>query len=97
MIQVSQTTFICDRCGKEISYPTDEYNYEADGCWSIHLGRAGYGSSFDGSDVNFDICDDCLYEFVNTFKHKDRVFNSGSNTYYEVDTDLDNYGEGDED
>jgi hypothetical protein len=76
--------FECDKCGKIIEYiPNNRYDFvEENQCWSFKTGRAGYGSKLDGSDVNFDLCDDCLYEFINTFKYKDRIFNSGSNCYY---------------
>lgn len=87
MKRVAKTVFTCDKCGKETEYTTkDEYSvdfdFAANECWEIRLGRAGYGSGLDGCDVNFDLCDDCLIEFVNTFKHKNVVWNSGSNTGY---------------
>lgn len=88
MKRVSETIFTCDKCLKDIKYTTkDEYDpdfvYAANQCWSIHLGRAGYGSKLDGSEINFDICDDCLIEFIQSFswEGKERAFNSGSNQY----------------
>ena len=89
MKRVSKTIFTCDKCAKEIEYSTrdeydDNFDFKANECWEIRLGRAGYGSSFDGSEVNFDLCDSCLYEFVNSFykEGKERVHNSGSNAWY---------------
>lgn len=79
-------TFKCDKCGKVITYSNakDENGWDVDpftkeGCWEIRLGRAGCGSSLDGSDVNFDLCDDCLVEFINSFTSEglERVKNSG--------------------
>lgn len=79
--------FQCDKCGEEFEYEVtgDGYadKYNKDGYWSIDLGRPGYGSSFDGCDLQFDICDKCLREFIETFKYKQRIFNSGSRYWYE--------------
>lgn len=71
----------CFKCGKETKYIKDTMLENE--CWSIYLGRAGYGSGLDGCDVEFDLCDDCLIAFVNSFtkEGQDMVFNSGSNYY----------------
>lgn len=100
MKRVAKTIFICDKCAKEIEYTTkdecsDDFDFAANECWEIRLGRAGYGSRLDGSEVNFDLCDDCLVDFVNTFykEGKERVHNSGSNAWYGDDEDLEDDGE----
>lgn len=86
MQYVAKTIFICDKCGKEIEYaPKGNYGENGThGCWNIYLGRAGYDSKLDGSEINFDLCDDCLYDFIHTFNEegRERVLNSGSNTWY---------------
>jgi len=85
MREIQKVKFQCDKCGIEYEYtPQKYYSDGEDGYWNIDLGRAGYGSQhFDGCDLKFDICDNCLYEFVLTFKHKDRIFDSGRNFSYE--------------
>ena len=82
MKRVSKTVFTCDKCLKDIEYTDDKFDFAKNECWEIRLGRAGYGSKFDGSEINFDLCDDCLHKFVDTFSNegKKRVHNSGSNT-----------------
>lgn len=87
MQRVSKVYFQCDKCGKESEYEVSSDNYEdaitIEGCWSINLGQAGYGSGLDGSNVKFDLCDKCLCEFIETFKYKSRIYNSGTNYSYE--------------
>jgi hypothetical protein len=83
--------FTCDKCGSVTKWNRKDFHafvYESQ-CHNIHLGRAGYGSSLDGSDVNFSLCDDCLCAFIGTFKNKESIYNSGSNQYYEDDYDED--------
>jgi hypothetical protein len=76
---------ICSKCGKEESWKMndDEFGFRQEGWHEIYLGRMGYGSGLDGSDVNFELCDKCLCEFINTFEHKNDIYNSGSNFYLE--------------
>lgn len=80
MKTVSKVHFQCDKCGKEFGYDPQSVTYHdyilQQKCWTIDLGKAGYGSSLDGCDIKFDLCDDCLYEFVSTFRHVDRIFGS---------------------
>ena len=74
--------FQCSKCGKAIEYFKDERcDFRANECWSINLGRAGYGSGLDGCDVSFDLCDDCLIELVHSFtiEGREAVENSGCN------------------
>ncbi len=93
--EVSKTKFICDKCSKVITYGNDDefsrnFDFKSNECWSINLGRAGYGSKLDGCYVDFDVCDDCLHDFVSSFNHANSIFNSGSNEcygYYEEDED----------
>jgi hypothetical protein len=81
------TTYTCNKCGK-----TETWGNKDEEAWiyletwhNIHLGRMGYGSGLDGSDVNFELCDNCLCEFIRTFIHKESIYNSGSNYYYEIE------------
>lgn len=54
MKRVSKTIFTCDKCTKEIEYTTknqydNNFDFAANECWEIRLGRARYGSKLDGS------------------------------------------------
>lgn len=83
---------ICSKCGKKESWKTSEdIGGSLSESWhSFYLGRMGYGSKLDGCDVNFEICDDCFVDWVDTFKLKKDIYNSGSNYGYE---DYDIYAE----
>jgi hypothetical protein len=74
---------ICSKCGKVTEYRVDEFDSKINRVWSIDLGRAGYGSSFDGCDVRFQLCDDCLTKLIMSFPMTSQVkiWNSGSNAY----------------
>lgn len=80
-------THQCYKCGKETQYNQDSNDYvdiiKRQACWTIDLGRAGYGSVLDGCEVGFNLCDGCLDGFISTFLYKDRVYNSGANFRYE--------------
>jgi hypothetical protein len=73
----------CDKCGSEEDVTNDEYGWKSEGWYYIDLGRPGYGSGFDGCDVSFLICDNCLHDFVNSFtlEGQEKIHNSGSNQY----------------
>lgn len=92
MKKVAKTLFRCDKCSKEIEYREGKeyhlgFDFKSNECWSVNLGSAGYGSRLDGCEVVFDICDDCLTGFIDTFNHADVVYNSGSNTWVDYDED----------
>jgi DNA-directed RNA polymerase subunit RPC12/RpoP len=82
-------TFTCSKCGKEIKYilnsNTDQIDLwiNSNMIWNIHLGRAGYGSKLDGCDIKFGLCDECLYQLIDSFtlEGQEQVHNSGSNQY----------------
>lgn len=65
---VVKRIFQCDKCGEVIEYALDDWPRE-NACWSFDAGEASYGSKLDGSLVKFDLCDDCLYDFVKSFKN----------------------------
>jgi len=53
---------ICDKC-----YHVLEDEMEIDECLSLRF-KAGYGSKFgDGNNVKVDLCDDCLFELINSY------------------------------
>lgn len=74
---------VCPKCGKEHTYNTkDNDAWIIENEWhEINLGRIGYGSLMDGSDINFRICDKCFYDFIVSFVDSDSVLNTGSNYY----------------
>lgn len=80
----------CYKCGKYEEWDSkDELAFMHDERWHhIDLGRPGYGSSLDGCEVNFMICDDCLYAFVDSFviEGQEKIHNSGSNA--DLPTDI---------
>lgn len=81
----------CAKCGKQESWGINEdvYGYLREGWHHINLGRMGYGSSLDGCDVEFELCDQCLNDVIETFKHKENIYNSGSNFY--LDDEYEDY------
>jgi hypothetical protein len=74
---------VCSKCGKVTEYRVDEFDFNANKCWGIDLGRAGYGSAFDGCEVRFDLCDDCLLDLVRSFPltSQVKIWNSGSHEW----------------
>lgn len=74
--------FVCDKCGKILQWDDDDFikaEQIINQCHNVNLGRMGYGSLLDGSVVNFNICDDCLYEFIQSFVNRDKIIYSGAN------------------
>ncbi|MGG1650528.1 hypothetical protein ABHN03_25305 [Paenibacillus sp. NRS-1775] len=73
----------CYKCGKTETWNIrDEWASTRNEEWhEIDLGMPGYGSLLDGSEVKFSVCDDCLYNFVDTFttEGQEKIHNSGSN------------------
>jgi len=72
----------CYKCGKNESWTksNDGQGHKKESWHKIWLGRMGWGSSLDGCDVNFELCDECLCEFIKGFKHKEYIYDSGSNS-----------------
>jgi hypothetical protein len=65
----------CNKCGKTYkqNHDSDDYMGHYDGLWDgeIHNFGAsfGYASSYDEESWDFDLCEDCLVDFIKTFKH----------------------------
>ncbi len=76
---------ICYKCGKTFRWKDNDINAEIvkNQCHHINLGQAGYGSVFDGSILEFWLCDECLDFFINTFQLKKYIYNSGTNATYD--------------
>jgi len=77
-------TFTCFKCGKIIKWNSDDIDSSIieNQCHIIDLGRGGYGSKLDGCDISFGLCDVCLSTFVESFKLRENIYNSGSNVNY---------------
>ena len=59
---VKKRTCICNKCGKEIT-PTYAEDF-------IHFYECfGYESHFDGETWEWDVCPECLLEWIKTFKY----------------------------
>lgn len=52
-------TIKCNKCGKDF----DMWDEQED--FSIHR-HCGYGSKYDGSIINLDLCCDCFDEFISS-------------------------------
>ena len=63
---------LCDKCGKEgfIDNNGMIFPYMHNIEFSV-----GYGSDYDGDTIQFDLCDECLTEFMKSFKHKPDIKN----------------------
>jgi hypothetical protein len=70
----------CDRCGKE-----DKFNKQSKESWldfkenewhNIKIPTSGYGSILDGCKIEFDLCDQCLFEIVKSLSERtqNRIF-----------------------
>jgi len=70
---IATDVWICDCCGKELVFDyenTDEYEieWEKESITTFNISGKGYGSKFDCTSLNFDVCDDCLISWFETFK-----------------------------
>lgn len=64
----------CDRCGKTVENsgkPADVIAIQMIHDFAI---RFNYGSEFDNDTWRFDICEDCLLDYVATFRHAPQGF-----------------------
>lgn len=67
--------FTCNKCGKEELISSNDYAGLAR--WHhFDAGVAGYGSVLDSCNIQFDLCDECLNEMVNSFLHKDEILHN---------------------
>lgn len=75
----------CYKCGKTASWEKgDTWSFAEEQSWHhFDIGQAGYGSGFDGCEIAFVLCDQCLSEFISSFvlEGQEKVDNSGSNCY----------------
>ena len=63
----------CNKCGKTFT-KKDEKDLCYDGAIQNIKIDFGYGSDFDGSTWDMDICDECLFEFAKQCRHEPEGF-----------------------
>lgn len=59
---------ICNKCGKEVDL--EKANDFEENLFHSFKVSFGYGSKYDLELWSFDLCEDCLLEFIDTFKIK---------------------------
>ncbi|WP_251552389.1 hypothetical protein [Neobacillus muris] len=65
----------CNKCGKTKKITSEDYQKEWEAAeFQSFSCSFGYGSKFDMEEWNFDLCEDCLEEIVNSFKIKPEGF-----------------------
>lgn len=73
--KIGLTKITCNKCGKTLKVyggynpqiMDDELNDEWNWMHEFKIDRPGYPSKFDGIESTFHLCDDCLYEFYESF------------------------------
>jgi len=67
--------FLCQKCGKTTAWNIYEdcFLLKSNQCHTIDMGTLGYGSKLDGLHIVFDLCDNCLYSFIESFRYKNDV------------------------
>lgn len=74
MRKLGRQILICDCCGKEVVLDLDkedEWTLEIKSKEIIHISipDKGYGSIYDRCNIEMDVCEDCLKDWIKTFKH----------------------------
>jgi len=72
--KIDKTIIICDCCGKKITLDfenEDEHQIATKRARIKHIEilDKGYGSLFDGLNLKFDVCDDCLIKWFKEFRN----------------------------
>lgn len=69
--RIVKKVYQCNKCGKTRIYGEAELAIYLD--WRNRTNNIaldfGYSSPYDGQEWSFDLCDDCLTEFIKTFKY----------------------------
>lgn len=60
-------TSVCNKCGVEVRDSVAQLNNSIEKSF-------GYGSIYDTQNWNFYMCDNCLKELVDSFKHKPKGY-----------------------
>ena len=82
----------CSKCGKKESYDSkSNETFIIENQWhNFDLGKLGYGSKLDGCHIDFEICDDCLVDLIDSFTESksESIYSSESgftSSYYYYD------------
>jgi len=62
---------ICNKCGKQEDGENID-NWSTIETWQHNF---GYGSRFDTDTIEFELCDGCYQEFIDTFKQPPTIIN----------------------
>ena len=66
--EVREAKYTCNKCGRSEVVPYSGVGkYKREQFHDVYLERPGYGSTFDGMDIQFDLCDECLRELLDSF------------------------------
>lgn len=66
-------SFTCECCGEARHWSPRDFSeniFNENISHSIDMGEMSYGSKLDGEDIRVKICDECLCEWLETFKIK---------------------------
>jgi len=61
----------CNKCKKKFKKKNIEFSPITEFKFDF-----GYGSKRDGEEIYFDLCDECVDEFINSFKIKPKIKNN---------------------
>ncbi|GIN22535.1 hypothetical protein [Siminovitchia fordii] len=70
----------CNKCGKKKNVNHEKNEEWRDDFKEFYL-DFGYESSFDGESWNFDLCEECLINFIKQFKHVPNGFKNGNYSF----------------
>jgi hypothetical protein len=71
-------TIICNKCGETLHLNSKDFEPWLIDSFLRVFHEFGYGTSTDGESVSFDLCPNCVEEFIKTFKiPAERIKNYG--------------------
>lgn len=65
--EIVTTGIICNKCGKKVNTMDNLFSNNEMYDFSV---RFGYYSNYDGEVWSFHLCEDCIIELAESFKHK---------------------------
>ncbi len=84
----NETIFTCHKCGELTKWSNDNpSSLKANQCHNIDLGLIGYGSKLENYNIDINLCDNCIVQFIETLKIKDGVFTNNKYCYKEQSND----------
>ena len=89
---VTHHSVVCNKCGKETKRDFDSEFFEDygeglwDGMYQSFGCSFGYGSKHDTERWQFDLCEECIVEYIKTFKHVPDGFYKHT-SYYTIENE----------